>query len=256
MAVLIIAEAGVNHNGDIVLAHKLIDAAKEAGADVVKFQTYDCEKLDPSGERREMLRKLQLTIDAHFVLKAHCDRIGIEFCSTPFDVESLHFLVKLGVKRIKIASGQDWLLPHATKTGLPIIISNGMGFGEICGGDVTTLHCTSGYPTPDNEVHLRAHPFGPDPWGLSDHTEGSVAAIGAVALGASVIEKHLTLDRTMKGPDHKASIEPKTFKRMVTDIRRMEVMLGDGVKRVMPSEAPALAIAKERAAWRAQLSLV
>lgn len=280
---LVIAEIGVNHCGDIELAHKLIDAAYMAGADAVKFQTFTPELLEPPGERRDMLKALQLGRIAHNALKRYCgDRI--EFMSTPFDVASLRFLAtKLNVKRLKISSGHvrdRALLEAARHSNLPIILSTGMadtndiadaidalGFARpwdreqpmmtpgLAKRGLTILHCTSAYPTPIEDVNLAVLPnmaakFG-CPVGLSDHSLSTVIPAAAVALGASVIEKHITLNRSMKGPDHAASLEPHDFKRMVIGIREVEKAMGDGIKRPMPSEAKTIEIVRERRAWAA-----
>ena len=273
MAVFVIAEAGINHCGDLGTAYRLIEAARDAGANAVKFQTYSADRLEPPGPRRNILKALELTRDQFARIKLYCDTLCIEFMSTPFDVESLEFLVRLGVKRIKIASGQLGnapLMEAAIKSGLPLIISMGMevrddwvlsltprlnDYNRI-DESVTLLQCTSSYPCPPEDVNLRAmRTFdGGGAWGfdfgLSDHTLGTTAAIAATALGASVIEKHITLDRSMEGPDHHMSTEPDEFAEYVRVIRECETMLGDGIKRVMPSEAKTLEIVKEREAWR------
>ena len=260
----IIAEAGVNHNGSLIDAIDLINEAKWAKADAVKFQTFEPEELDPPGSRRDMLEQLKLSDLFHLKLKTHAAKIGIEFMSTPFDAASLKFLVKdIGIKRIKIASGHldnAPLLRAAKDTGLPVLLSTGMAEESMIrralihlGSDVTLLHCTSAYPCPDEDVNLRAvvslRDFGLEV-GFSDHSLGITAAIGAVALGATVIEKHLTLDKKALGPDHKASAEPAEFAEMVRHIRRFRKQTGDGIKRIMPSESAALAVAAERKVWR------
>lgn len=251
MAVLIIAEAGVNHNGSLFHAHRLVDEAKATGADACKFQLFNAEKLEPPGARRDMLKGLQLGWADHHSLKAHCDGIGIEYLCTPFDVESLEFLVGLGVKRIKIASGASEELKFAAaNTGLPLIVSTGMGGLSHWGWqDITWLHCVSAYPAPAADMNLKAM-VTQGKYGLSDHTLGNTAAIAATALGASVIEKHITLDRNLPGPDHHMSTAPGEFKSLVEAIRETEAMLGDGIKRVMPSEEKTIQIVKEREAWR------
>jgi N,N'-diacetyllegionaminate synthase len=251
--VFVIAEAGVNHNGNINIAHKLIDAAKYAGANAVKFQTFSAEKLEPPGERRDMLKRLELTHEQHAELKAHADQRGIEFMSTPFDVESLSFLVGLGVKRIKIASGQRGnhpLIKAAVDSGLPLIISLGMGSHAGVTQNATWLHCVSAYPAPVEDTNLRAMQTLPAPYGLSDHSQNIMLPSLAVAMGATVIERHITLDRNMAGPDHHMSTEPDQFKTMVDFIRWTEVALGDGIKRLMPSELATKQIIDERTAWR------
>jgi N,N'-diacetyllegionaminate synthase len=259
MTVFIIAEAGVNHNGSITDAHKLVMVAKQGGANACKFQLFDPVKLEPPGPRRDMLAGLTLTRPEHAALKAQCDAIGLEYLCTPFDVESLEFLVRLGVKRLKISSGQygnTALLLAAHRSRLPVIVSTGMlTQAEIFEADLMTdratwLHCLSAYPAPPGDMNLRAMTRLPEPYGLSDHTLGNTAAIAATALGASVIEKHITLDRTLEGPDHHMSTEPDEFALYVKAIRECEAMLGDGVKRLTPSELKTLEIVKEREAWR------
>ena len=270
--ILIIAEAGVNHNGDLALARKLIDVAAAAGADLVKFQTFSADRLvtrtaakadyqtmttDSKESQHEMLRRLELTTEMHKELIAHCAARGIGFFSTGFDIESVDLLVELGQDRFKIPSGEITNLPylrHIGRMGKPVILSTGMAeMDEIQAAidaleeagtsraNVTVLHCTTEYPTPMAEVNLRAmlsiqKAFGVEV-GYSDHTRGIEVAIAAVALGASVIEKHFTLDRNLPGPDHKASLEPEELKAMVAGIRNIEIALGDGIKRLTPSEA-------------------
>lgn len=262
----VIAEAGVNHSGSFLDAADLIDEAKKAGASAVKFQMYDTEELDPPGDRRDMLRGYVLNHSEHRDLKAHCDLIGVEYLCTPFDVGSLLFLVNgLGVKRIKIASGHldnAPLLKAAVASRLPLIVSTGGAalsqlndaFDTLVKSQTTLLHCASCYPAPVEAMNLTVistlfDDFG-FPVGLSDHTTSLTIPALAVALGASVIEKHLTLDRNAPGPDHKASLEPKEFAEMVSRIREAELALGDGVKRPHPCEAEAMKIMAERKAWR------
>lgn len=268
---LVIAEAGVNHNGDLALARKLIDAAVEAGADLVKFQTFSADRqvtrvaakayyqsreTGSSETQYEMLRRLELTAEMHKELITYCAKRGIGFFSTGFDIESVDMLVSLGQNRFKIPSGEITNLPylrHIGHMGKPVIMSAGMAeMDEIQAAIdvleqagtpreiVTVLHCTSEYPAPMVEVNLLAMPgirekFGVEV-GYSDHTRGTEVAIAAVALGASVIEKHFTLDRSMRGPDHRASLEPEELKVMVTAIRNIEIALGDGIKRPTQSE--------------------
>ena len=277
---LIIAEAGVNHNGDPALAKKLIDVAAEAGADLVKFQTFSADRLvtrtaakadyqnrttDSKESQHEMLRRLELTTEMHKELIAHCAARGIGFFSTGFDIESVDLLVGLGQDRFKIPSGEITNLPylrHIGRMGKPVILSTGMAeMEEIQAAidaleeagtprtNVTVLHCTTEYPTPMGEVNLRAmlsiqNAFGVEV-GYSDHTRGIEVAIAAVALGATVIEKHFTLDRNLPGPDHKASLEPEELKAMVAAIRNIEIALGDGIKRLTPSEAGNRPIARK-----------
>ena len=269
---LIIAEAGVNHNGELNLARQLIDAAAEAGADFVKFQTFSADRqvtrtaqkagyqtqtTDGKESQHEMLRRLELDADMHDALIAHCAARNIGFLSTGFDIESVNLLVDLGQDLFKIPSGEITNLPylrHIGRLGKTVILSTGMAtLGdieaaidvlEIAGTprtQITVLHCTTEYPTPIAEVNLRAmlsigSAFGVAV-GYSDHTSGIEVAIAAVAMGATVIEKHFTLDRNLPGPDHQASLEPAELKAMVSAIRNVEIALGDGVKRLTPSEA-------------------
>uniref|UniRef100_UPI004048E53F N-acetylneuraminate synthase n=1 Tax=Orrella sp. TaxID=1921583 RepID=UPI004048E53F len=268
---LIIAEAGVNHNGDIELAKRLIDEAATAGADIVKFQTFSADRLvtniapkadyqnrttGSAESQADMLTKLELTPEMHELLLAHCKLKGIEFFSTGFDVESLDYLHSIGLSRFKVPSGEITNLPylrHLAWFGKPIILSTGMAnLGEIeaaidvleSGGlkrqDITVLHCNTEYPTPMADVNLRAMSSIRDAFdvavGYSDHTLGIEVPISAVALGATVIEKHLTLDRDLTGPDHRASLEPGEFAEMVRCIRNIEMALGSRIKHASPSE--------------------
>jgi N-acetylneuraminate synthase len=300
---LVIAEAGVNHNGALSLAHQLVDAAADAGADIVKFQTFRAERLASSEapkaayQRREtggdesqldMLRALELSEPAHRELLQHCKDRGIGFLSSPFDIESLGFLISLGVDRIKLGSGELTNAPMllaAAQTGLPLILSTGMStmaeveaalgvlaFGylqaqetpssqafrsawanpaarELLGTRVILLHCTTEYPAPRDQVNLRAMQTLVSTFGLacgySDHTQGIAVSLAATALGARVIEKHFTLDRTMSGPDHKASIEPPALRALVEGIREIESAMGDGVKVPMPVEIPNMIVARK-----------
>ena len=268
---LIIAEAGVNHNGDIKLAKRLVDKAAEAGADFVKFQTFSADRIVTRNARKadyqnlatggkesqyEMLKKLELSVEMHHELVAHCASRNIGFFSTAFDIESIDLLEALGQDQFKIPSGEITNLPylqHMGRFGKVIILSTGMAtMNEIDDAinvleqagtqrnKITILHCTTEYPTPMVDVNLRAmksiqEAFGTE-IGYSDHTVGIEVAIAAVAMGASVIEKHFTLDRNLPGPDHKASLEPAELKAMVVAIRNIELALGDGVKRLTPSE--------------------
>lgn len=271
MRTLIIAEAGVNHNGDVSLARQLIDIAAEAGADLVKFQTFNADRLvtanarkadyqaqstDAAESQHAMIRRLELTRETHETLITHCNSRGIGFFSTAFDAQSVDLLAELGLERFKIPSGEITNLPylrHIARYGKPVIMSTGMAtLGEIeagidvleCAGvareSITVLHCNTEYPTPMGDVNLRAmagmrNAFGVAV-GYSDHTLGIEVPIAAVALGATVIEKHFTLDRHLPGPDHKASLEPDELKAMVTAIRNIEQALGDGIKRPTASE--------------------
>lgn len=271
MRTLIIAEAGVNHNGDLDLARKLIDVAVDAGADLVKFQTFSAERLvtakAPKAEYQtrsvgaqesqfDMLQRLELSLDAHHELITYCTKRGITFFSSGFDIESVNFLAGLGQDKFKIPSGEITNLPYLRnigRHGRDVILSTGMStLGDIetalrvieeAGtprSRITVLHCSTEYPTAMCDVNLRAMLSIAQAFavkvGYSDHTQGIEVAIAAVALGASVIEKHFTLDRNMLGPDHKASLEPEELKAMVNAIRNIEIALGDGVKRLTPSE--------------------
>lgn len=269
--VLIIAEAGVNHNGDLAMAKKLIDLAADAGADIVKFQTFKAERLvtesaakanyqtlttDSRESQFEMLRRLELSEAMHHELVAHCASRRIGFLSTGFDIESVDFLVGLGQEMFKIPSGEITNLPylrHIGRFGKKVILSTGMATLDEIGSalkvleqagtsrsDITVLHCTTEYPTPMHEVNLRAMETIRSAFnvaaGYSDHTEGIEVAIAAVALGASVIEKHFTLDRGLPGPDHSASLEPEELRAMVSAIRNVEQALGNGIKCPTPCE--------------------
>lgn len=277
---LIIAEAGVNHNGDLHLAEQLIVAAADAGADAVKFQTFVADRLvtvtatkadyqkqttAASESQHAMIRRLELTRPMHERLLAYSQERGIQFLSTPFDLPSINLLAELGLPRFKIPSGEITNLPylrHIGSFGKPIILSTGMAtLGEIetalevletagTGRDqITVLHCNTEYPTPMADVNLRAMLTIRDAFGVavgySDHTPGIEIPIAAVALGATVIEKHLTLDRTLPGPDHQASLEPDEFAAMVRAIRNIEHALGGGRKRPSPSEAKNKPIARK-----------
>lgn len=277
---IIIAEAGVNHNGDLELAKQLINTAAEAGADLVKFQTFNANRqvtrtaqkadyqtvtTDGNESQREMLHRLELTAEMHEELIAHCATQNIGFFSTGFDVESVDLLVSLGQDHFKISSGEITNLPylrHIGRLGKPVILSTGMAtMGEIEAAidvleqvgtpraNITVLHCTTEYPTPMGEVNMRAmqsiHAAFGVTVGYSDHTPGIEVAIAAVAMGASVIEKHFTLDRNLPGPDHKASLEPEELKAMVAAIRNIEIAMGDGIKRLTPSEAKNKPIARK-----------
>ncbi len=302
---LIIAEAGVNHNGDIKIALELVKAAYEAGADIVKFQTfkasnivtakanqaqYQIHNTGVTESQLTMLQRLELSYDTHFELLEYCDKLGIEFLSTAFDFESLEFLVNsLKLKKLKIPSGEitnaPLVLQHAL-TGCDLIVSTGMAtlgeietalgviaFGYISDENaapsldafqqayfskegqavlkdkVTLLHCTTEYPTPLNEINLRvvdtmriAFDL---PVGYSDHSEGIIVPIAAVARGSCLIEKHFTLDKNLAGPDHKASLDPSELKKMVQAIRDVEMVLGDSIKGPQQSELKNRAIARK-----------
>jgi N,N'-diacetyllegionaminate synthase len=276
----IIAEAGVNHNGSLEMAFQLVDAAAAAGADAVKFQTFKAEKVIAANAPKagyqkettgsdesqlEMVKKLELDETAHTKLYQYCQHKGIQFLSTPFDLESIDLLNRLGLEIFKIPSGEITNLPYLRKLGAlkkRLILSTGMAdLGEIDVAlevltesgtlleSITVLHCNTEYPTPFKDVNLRAmltigRAFGVAV-GYSDHTPGSEVAVAAVALGAAVLEKHFTLDRNLPGPDHKASLEPDDLKAMVQAIRNIEKALGNGVKRPSPSEVKNKSIARK-----------
>lgn len=260
---LIIAEAGVNHNGSLELALKLCDEAKKSGADVVKFQTWKTENIITKNVAQadyqtvntgivesqfDMLKKLELSYDDFRTIKKHCDKIGIVFSSTADDAESLDFLIDLGIPFIKIGSGEIGNIPYLEymgKKNMPIIMSTGMSslsdvdislrtLKESGATDITLLHCTTNYPCPYEDVNLLAMTTLKNafhlPIGYSDHTIGSNVAVASIALGASVIEKHFTLDCKMDGPDHAASTEPQAFLEFVQAIRQTESALGNGIK--------------------------
>lgn len=272
MSVRVIAEAGVNHNGELDLGRRLVDAASQAGADIVKFQTFRADRLvttfakkadyqtkrTNAGESQHaMLRRLELSRDMHEALMAHCKLRAIQFLSSAFDRDSIDLLAALGLECFKVPSGEITNLPylrHLGRYGRQVILSTGMAtLGEIetalevfeLAGTprdhITVLHCNTEYPTPMVDVNLRAMLTVRDALGVavgySDHTRGTEVAIAAVALGAVVIEKHFTLDRNLPGPDHQASAEPDELKAMVAAIRNIEQALGDGIKRPSASEA-------------------
>jgi len=277
---IIIAEAGVNHNGSIELARQMVDAAHRCGVDYVKFQTFRAEKiankfagqaeyqhhnLKKKSSQVEMLRQLEIDFDDFKLLNGYCKEVGIKFLSTPFDLESIDFLTSLGMDYMKVPSGEITNLPYLrkiAKTGIPVIMSTGMcRMGEIeeamdvlyTGGlttdKITLLHCNTEYPTPMIDVNLRAmdtlrYAFGTKV-GYSDHTKGIEVPVAAVAMGASVIEKHFTLDRTLPGPDHVASLEPDELKKMVDAIRNIELAMGHSEKCVSGSERKNIAIARK-----------
>ena len=274
--VFIIAEAGVNHNGDIKLAYKMIDVAKAAGADAIKFQTFVSENLVSTHAKKaeyqkentgnqesqlEMLKKLELSYEDFRKLNEYCLKSGITFLSTAFDLESIGFLNTLNLPIWKVPSGEITNLPYLEKiaaTKKEIIMSTGMStleeisdaLGALKGAKkITILHCNTEYPTTMKDVNLRAmktlkKEFGLDV-GYSDHTEGIEVAIAAVALGANVIEKHFTLDKEMIGPDHKASLEPDELRRMVQSIRNVERALGSEKKGLTSSEEKNISIVRK-----------
>lgn len=276
--VFVIAEAGVNHNGDISLAKQLVDVAVVAGADAVKFQTFKAEKLvcrnaekadyqkettNQAESQLEMLKKIELTGEMHNQLIDYCKEKGILFLSTPFDIDSVDYLVKLGIEIIKIPSGEITNYPYLRKiaqTGKRVILSTGMSsleevreavavLEEYGNKDVAVLHCNTEYPTPFEDVNLKAMLTMRDELGIevgySDHTLGIEIPIAAVAMGAQIIEKHFTLDKTMDGPDHKASLEPHELKAMITAIRNVESALGTGVKKPSNSEQRNIGIVRK-----------
>ena len=277
MGVFIIAEAGVNHNGSFELACKLVDAAKTAGVDCIKFQTFKSNKLvshtaqkaeyqtetTGDGSQVDMLKKLELSYNDFLKLKDYCDQVGICFLSTPFDFDSIDFLNSIEMPFWKIPSGEITNYPYLValaKTGRPVVMSTGMcNVTEIEEAisvlrrngtkEIILLHCNTEYPTPFEDVNLRAMQTMHDTFGLdvgySDHTRGIEIPVAAVALGATVIEKHFTLDRNMEGPDHKASLEPDELAAMVHAIRNVEQAMGSGIKEPSKSERKNIAIARK-----------
>lgn len=276
--VTIIAEAGVNHNGSLELAKQLAEKAKEAGADYVKFQTFQTEKLVTFDAKKaeyqientkqtdsqfNMLKKLELSYEDFKELKEHCEEIGIKFLSTPFDFESIDFLKEIGIDFWKVPSGEVTNRPYLekiSKNGMPVVLSTGMcDVDEIeaalnvlkKGGctDISILHCTTQYPAPMNECNLNVIETLKDRFnltvGYSDHTEGIFVPIIAVARGARIIEKHFTLDRNMEGPDHKASLEPHELKEMIDKIREVEIILGSNEKKPTESEKKNIGVARK-----------
>jgi len=278
--VLIIAEAGVNHNGTLELARKLVDVASDCAADIVKFQTFTADSIvSRSAEKAQyqkettstseslhgMIKKLELDKETHLELNTYCKEKRIEFLSSPFDNRSIDLLDELGLERLKIPSGEINNLPylrHIGSFGKPIILSTGMSnLSEIEAAldilekagtsrdEITVLHCNTEYPTPMEDVNLNAmltirRKLGVKV-GYSDHTLGIEIPIAAVALGATVIEKHFTLDRNLPGPDHRASLEPGELKDMIKSIRNIERAMGDGVKKPSPSETKNIPIARK-----------
>lgn len=273
--VYIIAEAGVNHNGSLDIAKKMVDAAKNAGVDAIKFQTFKTEnivtknalkadyQIKSTGDgvsQYSMLKGLELSYSDFEALKNYCDVSCIEFLSTPFDLESIDFLNGLGVRYFKIPSGEITNFPYLRKigqTGRPVILSTGMSnldevkdaidvLKEYGSRDISLLHCTTEYPAPVEFVNLRAmHTMAEVfklPVGYSDHTKGIMIPVAAVAMGAVIIEKHFTLDRDMKGPDHKASLEPVELSNMVKAIRDVEMALGTGKKCISDVEKKRLVV--------------
>jgi N-acetylneuraminate synthase len=276
--VFIVAEAGVNHNGDLALARRLVDVAAEAGADAVKFQTFRSHALvsrhapkaayqrattGADESQLAMLARLELTAEQHAELKAHCAKRGILFFSAPFDEASADALEALEVPLFKLPSGEITNLPflrHVAAKRKPLILSTGMStLDEVAeavaairdAGDppLALLHCVSAYPAPASEMNLRAmdtlHERFGCPVGLSDHTLGVEVAVAAVARGAAIVEKHLTLDKRLPGPDHRASLDPTEFAALARAVRTVEAALGDGQKRPMPSEADTRRVARK-----------
>ncbi len=276
----IIAEAGVNHNGSIEIALQLVDVAADAGADAVKFQTFSAEKLTRrgaekaeyqknatgAGDQYDMLKALEMTEEMHNRVLKRCHERGIEFMSTAFDEDSFDFLVSLGIKRVKVPSGEITnhpFLRHMARAGLPMVVSTGMANLEEVrdatevvrstapDADIVVLHCTSNYPAAPKDVNLLAMQTITEqlqvPVGYSDHTLGITISVAAVAMGARVIEKHFTLDKTLPGPDHGASLDPVELKAMVDAIRVVEAGLGDGVKAPTASELPVRTLVRRSA---------
>ncbi|HEY4934468.1 MAG TPA: N-acetylneuraminate synthase [Terriglobales bacterium] len=274
---LVIAEAGVNHNGSLDMALRLVDAAVEAGADIVKFQTFKSEEVvtplapkadyqvqntGASESQLDMIKKLELPDDAFRTIQARCRERGITFLSTPFDPRSADLLEEMGVAAFKVASGEITnhpFLSHVARKGRPLIVSTGMSnLDEVAAAldviyaagntNLVLLHCVSNYPAAPASVNLRAVKTLEErfnvPVGYSDHTEGIAIAIGAAALGACVVEKHFTLDRTLPGPDHRASLEPRELVAMVKGIRDVQSAVGDGVKRPVAEELSTAAVAR------------
>lgn len=278
--ILIIAEAGVNHNGDYDLAVHMADIAKDAGADIVKFQTavpelvmsryaekaeYQKTQTGAGESQLEMSKKFHLPLNAYKSLKVHCESIGIGFLSTPFDLPSIDTLSEIGVDTFKIPSGEITNLPYLEKIGRlrkRVILSSGMArLGEIeeaiavlvgqgtSRDSLILMHCNTEYPTPYGDVNLEAMVSMRQafrlPVGYSDHTLGLEVSIAAAAMGAAAIEKHFTIDKTLSGPDHKASLEPDELRALVRSIRNVEAALGDGLKRASASEQKNMVIARK-----------
>lgn len=282
-ACFVIAEAGVNHNGDVALAHQLVDAAATTGADAIKFQTFDASAIASAtapiaeyqrghgADQREMLARLALSESAHVELQKHARDRGLIFLSSPFDEKSADLLERLDVPAFKIASGEITnhpLLMHVARKRRPLLVSTGMStLAEVQGAlsaisrhgetPFALFHCLSSYPADANHANLRAmatlrEAFG-RPVGWSDHTPGIEVSIAAAALGAELIEKHLTLDRHLPGPDHLASLEPDAFARLVEGVRTAQSALGDGIKRAYPEEEAIATVARKSLHWRVSL---
>jgi len=278
--VMIIAEAGVNHNGSLELAKQMVDAAAKMGVDYIKFQTsipnkiiskfapmaeYQKKNIGKTESQLDMVKKIMLKPEEFTQLKMYCDEVGIKFLSTPFDLDSIDILMKLNMDYLKVPSGEITNYPYLKKIahqGLPVIMSTGMSTladieaalnlleeNGLSRDNVILLHCNTEYPTPYADVNLRAmqtigNSFGVR-YGYSDHTRGIEVPVAAVAMGACVIEKHFTLDKTLPGPDHVASLEPHEMKAMVDAIRNVEQALGSPIKKVSPSEQKNMAIARK-----------
>lgn len=281
--VYVIAEAGVNHNGDVDLAHRLVDLAAASGADAVKFQTFSADKLvsstaattpyqrdrGGSADQRSLLEALTLPTSAWSELRDHATRAGLTFLSTPFDLDSAELLVSLGLPALKVSSGELTNLPYLRRLaalGVTLLVSTGMGSGDEVAAAVEAcaeapglvlFHCVSAYPAPVEECNLRVIPAlsaaHDVPVGWSDHTPGLTTALGAVALGAPILEKHFTADRTLPGPDHLASLEPDALTEYVSATKQLARALGDGVKRRMPSEQDNAVLV--RRSWHAAVDL-
>lgn len=285
--VFIIAEAGVNHNGDLTMARRLVEAAAEAGADAVKFQTFTLDSIVASaapmadyqkantgngGSQKDMLANLELPLEAFSALAEHASSLEIEFMSTAFDPISLDHLLGLGVHRLKIPSGEitnPELVKAIGRSGLPVIMSTGMAnLGEIeralgwlsesGAADISLLHCVSDYPADPSDANLAAMDtlrvaFG-HPVGWSDHTLGDTVTVAAVARGATIVEKHFTLDTNLPGPDHKASLDPSELKRMVDNIRVTEAAIGNGRKEPTEAERKVALVARRSIAARSDIS--
>jgi N,N'-diacetyllegionaminate synthase len=280
MKTMIIAEAGVNHNGDIKLAKKLVDVAHEAGADYVKFQLFKTESViskfakkadyqkettNPTESQLEMVKKLELSQQEHLDLLAYCNKVGIKYLSSPFDHRSIDLLEQMNIDLYKIPSGEITNLPYVrkiAKIGKPTIVSTGMANLKEVGETIdiltnngtpkeliTVLHCNTEYPTPMSDVNLNAMITIKNEFdvkiGYSDHTNGIEVPTAAVAMGATVIEKHFTLDNKMEGPDHRASLNPVELKQMVTAIRNIEIALGSSEKKPSPSEGKNALVARK-----------
>lgn len=271
--VFITAEAGINANGDLQRALDMIEAAKSAGADACKFQMYDADTLQPPGDLHDILKSCQFAQDQHASLKEHCDKVGIQYLCTPFDLDSLAYLTDtLGLTTIKLASGflsNELMLEAAAKAGT-VILSTGASEIQECraavryirslkeSAGIIVLHCVSAYPAPFDQINLKAISTLRDELrctvGLSDHSEGIAIPIAASAMGACMIEKHFTLDKSLPGPDQSASLNPDELKAMVDGIRAVEQAMGDGVKKIVASEQPAIQMFQVRADFKAQLA--